>query len=381
MSARRVVFAVPGDPDTPTGGYGYDRRVADELRAAGWAVVPLRLPEGFPFPDEAALAAAYDALAAQPERVPLLVDGLALGAMPAVGDAIGPMRPLVALVHHPLALESGLDPVRAAALRASERAALAAARGVVTTSRSTAGQLVADYGVPASRITVAPPGTDPVDALGADRAHDDDRCEDDARGGDVVRERIDRRDEANRPLRLLSVGTLVPRKGHDRLLDALAALRDRSWRLTIVGDATRDPATARALREQAHALGLADRVRFAGAVAPGELAAHYASADLFVLASRHEGFGMAYAEALAHGLPTVGTTAGAIAEAAPPDAARLVPPDDPDALRDALARLIDDADARRRLARAARRAAAGFVRWPQTAARVADALERAGAIR
>lgn len=383
MSPRRVVFAVPGDPDTATGGYGYDRRVAAELRATGWDVTPLRLADGFPFPADAALDDAYRALAAQPAGVPLLVDGLALGAMPRVGDAIGPARPLVALVHHPLALESGLDAARAAALHASERAALAAASAVVTTSRATAERLVADYGVPAARITVAPPGTDAVDVRGAAGARGSDHGGHDDGDGEVVREpeRIGPKDGATRPLRLLSVGTLVPRKGHDRLLDALGALRDLAWRLTVVGDDTRDPATAAALRERVRTLGLADRVTFTGAVDAATLAGHYARADLFVLASRHEGFGMAYAEALAHGLPTVGTTAGAIAEAAPPHAARLVPPDDPDALRTALDALMRDAGERRRLAQAARRAAAGFVRWPQTAARVAEALARAGGVR
>jgi glycosyltransferase involved in cell wall biosynthesis len=93
-----------------------------------------------------------------------------------------------------------------------------------------------------------------------------------------------------------------------------------------------------------------------------------------VLASRHEGYGMAYAEAVARGLPVVGTTAGAIAEAVPAGAGRLVPPDDVDALRAALRTFVVDAGARACHAAAARAAAATQVRWTQTAARVADAL-------
>ena len=91
------MLAVPGDPDTPTGGYGYDRRVAAGLRAAGWHVDWLRLPDGFPSPDARALGDAYAALAARPDGVPLLVDGLALGAMPEVGAAVGERRALVAI--------------------------------------------------------------------------------------------------------------------------------------------------------------------------------------------------------------------------------------------------------------------------------------------
>jgi glycosyltransferase involved in cell wall biosynthesis len=346
----RAVLAVPGDPDTPTGGYGYDRRVAAELVRAGWTLERLRLPDAFPAPDTRALDEAYAALAAQPEGVPLLVDGLALGAMPDVGAAIGTARPLVALVHHPLALETGLAAPRAAALRQTERRALACARRVVATSRATAATLAADYGVPASRIVVAPPGTDP-----APRSR--------GSGGDAVA--------------LLSVGTLVPRKGHDRLVDALAGLRDARWRLTIVGDDTRDPRTADALRARIAAAGLADRIALAGAVDGATLDALWAGADAFVLASRHEGYGMAYAEAIARGLPVVGTTAGAIPEAVPAGAGLLVPPDDPGALRAALRTMVENRDARARLAAAARVAAAAQPRWADTAARVADALEQA----
>lgn len=345
-----VVLAVPGDPDTPTGGYGYDRRVAAELVRAGWSVDRLRLPDAFPAPDAHALDAAYAALAAQPEGVPLLVDGLALGAMPYVGAAIGTARPLVALVHHPLALETGLAAPRAAVLRDTERRALAAARRVVATSRATAATLAADYGVPASRIVVAPPGTDPAPPSRG------------GGGGTVV---------------LLSVGTLVPRKGHDLLVDALAGLRDARWRLTIVGDDGRDPGTAGALRARIAEAGLADRIELAGAVDGTTLDALWAGADAFVLASRHEGYGMAYAEAIARGLPVLGTTAGAIPEAVPAGAGVLVPPDDVGALRAALRTLVDDRDARARLAAAARAAAGAQPRWADTAARVAGALRQA----
>lgn len=350
LPEAHAVFAVPGEPDTPSGGYGYDRRIAAELRAAGWDLQWLRLPDGFPDPSAAALSGAYARLARQQQDTAVMIDGLALGAMPDVGEVLGPRRPLVALVHHPLALETGLDPGRAAQLRASERAALAAARRVVATSRATALLLAAEYGVPASRITVAPPGTDPAAAATGS-------------GGPEVA--------------ILSVGTLVPRKGHDLLLAALSRLRALPWRLTVVGDETRDPATARALHESVRSAGLAGRVDFAGAVDAARLAALYAGADLFALASRHEGFGMAYAEALARGLPVVGTTAGGIPEAVPPGAGRLVPPDDVDALEEALRELLADRGARLRCADAALRAAAGLVRWTDTARQVAEALRGA----
>lgn len=350
MPERRAIFAVPGDPDTPTGGYGYDRRMASELRAAGWAIDVLRLPDGFPDPTPEALSQACALLRAQPEGVPLLVDGLALGAMPRIGSVLGPRRPLVALVHHPLAMETGLSQARATALRESERRALAAARRVVATSRATAAVLSAEYAVPTALITVVPPGTDPAArAVGSNGS----------------------------PLRLLSVGTLVRRKGHDVLLDALARLQALSWHLTIVGDATRDPDTADALRAAVRRLGLAQRVALAGAVDWDRLQTHYSGADLFVLASRHEGYGMAFTEALARGLPVVGTRAGAIGEAIPAGAALLVPPDDAAALAATLRALLTDPAARRDLADVAWRAAATLPRWPASAALLAQVLQAA----
>lgn len=341
------MFAVPGDPATSSGGYGYDRRVASELRRTGWDVHWLRLPDAFPTPDARALRQAYAALAVQPAGVPLLVDGLALGALPAAGAAAGEARPLVALIHHPLALESGLDAQQASRLRADERRALADVRRVITTSRATAALLCADYGVPPARIVVALPGTDPAPPSNGSG-----------------------RDETV----LLSVGMLVPRKGHDLLIDALAQLRHTRWRLTIVGDDTRHPATAQALRARIAAAGLDARIVLAGAVDATTLETLWSGADGFVLASRHEGFGMAYAEAVGRGLPVIGTTAGAIAEAVPQAAGILVPPEDVAALRAALEMLICDASARARYAAAARAAAAVQPRWPDTAARVADAL-------
>jgi len=347
LSESRAVFAIPGELGTATGGYAYDRRMFAELGAAGWRVEHLRLGDGFPDPDPATLAQAYALLAAQPAGVPLLVDGLALGAMPRIADVLESRQPLVALVHHPLALESGLAPARADALRESERAALAAARRVVVTSRATAALLAETYAVPAARIVVAAPGTDPASWS---------------------------RGSGDTGARLLSVGTLVPRKGHDLLLAALSALGAMPWQLTIVGDTERDPGTAGALRSAAAEAGLASRIVFAGAVDAARLATLYDEADLFVLASRYEGFGMAYAEAVARGLPVLGTSAGAVREAVPDGAGLLVPSDDLPSLTAALRHLLGDPAARRLLAAGARRAAATQTRWSDSAAQLAGAL-------
>jgi len=188
-------------------------------------------------------------------------------------------------------------------------------------------------------------------------------------------------DSADRGLSLLCVATLTPRKGHAVLIEALRALHDRAWTLHCVGSATRDVGAANALRSAIAEHGLGDRVRLHGEVPPGVLESMYAQADAFVLPSFFEGYGMVLAEALAHGLPIVSTTAGAIPDTVPREAGVLVPPGDADALRVALATMLDDPALRARLAAGARAAGAALPTWPQAVARFAAALESLGVAR
>jgi glycosyltransferase involved in cell wall biosynthesis len=346
----RVVFAVPGDLAAPTGGYAYDRRVIAGLRELGWQVDVLGLGDGFPHPSTETYAVASAKLLGLPEPHPVVIDGLAFGIMDDIAQSVARSRPLLALVHHPLALESGLSPRDAEALRASERKALAAAHAVIVTSPATARLLSEQFKVERPRITVAIPGNDPTPL-----AHG-------SRDGVV---------------RLLAVGSIVPRKGYDVLMQALAPLTDLSWHLTIAGARDRDGTTAQQLDAAIARLGLADRVTVAGSVSDAALSALYQGADLFVLASRFEGYGMAYTEAIAHGLPVVGTNAGAIAETVPKGAGILVPPDDVFALTEALRPLIADAAQRDVLAARARAAVRRLPTWRDTAQKFAQAIEAA----
>lgn len=345
---RRIAFAVPGSLATPTGGYAYDRRLIAELEKLGWQVDVVDLGDGFPWPSDETRARAWRRLSDVPPGRTIVIDGLAFGVLPEAVLQLRVENPLTALVHHPLALESGLSMQQANILRACERAALMAARLVIANSAETARHLTCDYDVAADRIVVARPGSDPVPM---------------AQGG---RDGI---------VRLLSVGAIVPRKGFDVLVAALAELADLPWRLAIVGDRSRDPATAARLDSDIARHGLGDQVDVLGAVPEGRLHELYASADLFVLASRFEGYGMAYSEALAHGLAVVGTNAGAIPDTVPAGAGVLVGPDDAGALARALRRLIENPAERQQLAVAARAAAARLPSWKDTAAIVARALE------
>jgi glycosyltransferase involved in cell wall biosynthesis len=168
---------------------------------------------------------------------------------------------------------------------------------------------------------------------------------------------------------------LVPRKGYDVLIAALAQITELPWRLLIVGDNARSPQTAAELTQQIARLHLVGRVSLSGAVSTEELAKLYACANVFALPSRFEGYGMAFAEAMAHGLPVIGTTAGAIPDTVPAGAGILVPPDDADALAAALRRLIASGEERAALAAGARAAAANLPTWKDSAGLFAQVLD------
>ena len=341
------VFLIPGDWDTPTGGYTYDRRIVLAWREAGHRVDVLRLDGAWPHPTEADRAAAAAALDRLPDGTRVVADGLAFGVL---GDVVAPHAhrlQWVALVHHPLHMESGLGADEQRYLREAESRALRAARGVIVTSPATARDVQA-LGMAAERIRVIEPGTDPVAQSLRASPH----------AG---------------PLRLLCVATLTPRKGHAVLLEALSGLTHLPWTLDGVGSDTRDPVTAQRLYALAEPLG--PRVVWHGELDAAALGARYAAADVLVLASLHEGFGMVVTEALAHGLPVVATRAGALADTVPADAGLLVPPGDAAALRKALAQVLTDHSLRERLAASARAAAARLPTWDVQARRFLIALQ------
>ncbi|WP_137391288.1 glycosyltransferase family 4 protein [Rhodoligotrophos defluvii] len=345
-----AVFALPAPIDTLTGGYGYARKVVELLPEHGVPAEYLELSEAFPHPTEAALSEASARLGAVPRDKVLLIDGLVFGALPDhMLKAL--QRPVIAIIHHPLGLEHGLSGDDAQRLLISERQALAMAAHVIVPSRTTSLTVQTLFGVPASRITIAPPGIDP-----APRAP-----------GPL---------EDHQPLKILSVGSLIPRKGFDILVDALALIADRSWEARIIGGAEHDPACANALRKQIAARGLEGRIALPGAFTPDRLATVYQQADMFVLPSRYEGYGMVFAEAMARGLPVIGASAGALPEVVPASAGLLVPKDDPYALAGAILRLIDDPGFRRRLADGAWNHAQQLPRWKDTAAIIAQVLKR-----
>jgi hypothetical protein len=337
---RKVTFAIPGDLATPTGGYGYAREVIAALQARGWTVEVIDLGEGFPRVDADRRAQAQRCLLDAAQDVPIVVDGLALGVLAEEAEAASKRHCLIGLVHHPLALETGLSSEMAAALRVSETQALAATRHIIATDHSTAAILSADYAVASGRISVAPPGTRRMSRPQT------------RQGGSV---------------RILAVGAITPRKGYDVLVRALADLRDLDWHLTLVGDRTRSREAAANLGRIIVQLGLDQHITCTGAVSGEQLHLLHENADLFVQSSWFEGYGMALADAVAYGLPVIATQTGAAPRIVAPNAGLLLAAGDQAALTNALRMLVGDADLRKRHAAAARAAAQNLPTWDDTA--------------
>lgn len=339
---------VPGALRRRTGGSLYDARMVAELRAQGWYVEVHELAGTFPGPDDDAEAALEAALAAVPDSSHILVDGLALGGHPQpVTRHAGRLR-ITALVHHPLADETGLDSAGRERLLASERAALAGCHDVITTSAATRTRLD-ELDLFQGPVAVAEPGTDPAP-----------RATGPAPGAAPS---------------LVCIASLTPRKGQDVLVAALARLPHQHWHCQLIGSTTANPAFAARVESAVVDAGLADRVTVAGECESAAIETALATASVFVLPSYYEGYGMVLTEALARGLPVVSTTGGAIPDTVPHPAAQLVPPGDAGALAAALDAWLGDPDARAEAARAAWAHAHQLSDWPTAARRLGAVLK------
>jgi glycosyltransferase involved in cell wall biosynthesis len=349
MTVHAVLPDGIDDPARPSGGNVYDRHVCDGLASLGWSVREHAVLGFWDQPDPTSFAA----LAAVVERIPddavVLLDGLIASTAPDVLVPQARRLRLVVLVHMPL----GHSPSDREAddARTREGAVLSAAAAVVTTSGWAQRRLLELYRLPADRMHVAAPA---VDAAGLSAGTAD--------GG-----------------ALLCVAAVTYTKGHDVLLDALASMRDLPWDCVCVGRLDRDPAFVKGLRRRLLDDGLADRVHLPGPRTGAALDRSYAAADLMVLASRSETYGMVVAEALARGVPVLATEVGGVTEALGHGAGHirpglLVAPDDPAALATALRAWLSDAELRRRLRRAARERRASLPRWPATASAIAAVL-------
>lgn len=353
MSDPLLHLVVPGPLDQRTGGYLYDARMVDELAARGRSIRVHEVEGRFPDVDARSLKELDRVLSDIDDGSVVVLDGLAMGAAPDVVRRHAGRLRSVGLVHHPLADETGLEPAARDRFEALEREALGQVRGVVVTSPYTARRL-GDFGIDPGRVRSVLPGTDP--ARPAEGSSD---------GGAP---------------RLVCVASVTPRKGHDVLVRALSKIDDLEWRCDCAGSLIRAPDFVERVRSAVERLRLVERMRFLGELDAASLDEVYRRATLFVLPSHYEGYGMAFAEALARGLPVVGTTGGAIPYTVPAETGVLVEPGDADALADALRTLLEDEDRRTAMADAARAHAEGLPGWDRQADELAQAVEELAAL-
>jgi len=351
---RPVRFVVPGPLDQLTGGYLFDRHLIEGMAREGRAVEVVSLPGRFALPDRhliegMAREAARAALeASRPEDI-VVIDGLALPAFEGSLAEHAARLTLIAMIHHPLSLETGLPPATVAELQALEGKLLRQCRGILCPSEESA-RAIMRLGQDPARIAISPPGT--------------------ARPARILPP------SDGPPIRFLTVATLIPRKGHLLLIEALAALKRADWRLLCIGSLERDPALVRTVRQAIRDHGLATRVTLAGEWPQSALDRAYAEAHAFVLPSFFEGYGMVFAEALAWHLPIIATSTGATPELVTPEAGLLVPPGDRDALEAGLRRFLDEPEWRRSLSSGAARQASRLQSWESAVRNWIEAMDR-----
>lgn len=345
----RIRFIIPGDINTPTGGYRYDRTILEEWRALNVAFDLVSLSGSYPKPSDDDKALAFSIVDECDDADITVIDGLAGGGFPELIEELSKSTPCVSLLHHPLSLENGISQADATFLEASERKGLAFTKAVITTSPATSKTVAELFAVDQSLIHTVEPG--------------------------VMRATpIEFRTKP--PLSILSVGSITQRKGHDVLINALAQIKDKPWQLTIVGPQNFDPAYFSLLTNLCQELGVFDRVTFLDGLSEDELSSRYAKADIFALASRYEGYGMAYAEAIVRGIPVIGTTAGAIPDTVPQEAGILVAADDVDGFSNALASLLNDQSLRQQKHLGALAVEPTFPSWSGSAKKFLEILEQ-----
>jgi glycosyltransferase involved in cell wall biosynthesis len=342
-----VTFFVPGSFPATTGAIVFDSMLAEHLRSQGHDVTTVPVAGAHPMPDAAARASAAELWRAHQPLSPadtVVIDGFCLYAFDGLDHHLSAAG-AIGMVHHPMSLEPQLPQAERDAFMAIEQRILPLLARIVVPSETIRTRLTAALALPPAMVEVVTPGIPDAPrsaGSGGHRSH------------------------------LLAIGSLIPRKGHETVLRALAGLADLDWTLTICGDGNIDPGHAAALGALVEALGLVDRVVFAGACSRVRLESLWQAADVFVSGSCFEGYGMAVAEAVRRGLPLAITNGAAAAEVIPLDGSVIVEPGDHVQLSKALRRLIFGAPLRQDLAEAAWQAGRVFPTWTDQAKRFAD---------
>ncbi len=311
----RVLFVIPGDINLPTGGYRYDREIINAWKTTGVDIKLISINGNYPFPSEAEKQDAIAQVDTFPKADIAVVDGLLGGISPGFLQKLCKIMPVVALIHHPLCLENGLDEATAQSLKQSEKQGLEFISNIITTSPTTSKTVAELFGFNTDKIHTVLPG---VDRSATSTGNDD------------------------RTINLLCVGSVIKRKGHKDLLLALSKLTHLDWRLDCIGSTNFDKILFDELQMIIKQEKLTGKIKFHGGVTEEALEKACSKTDVFVLPSLFEGYGMAYAEAIVRGIPVIGTIAGAIPETVPENCGILVKPSDVSSLANALETMISN---------------------------------------
>lgn len=344
----RILFIIPGDINLPTGGYRYDREIINAWKNSNIDVGLISIDGNYPFPGEVEKTRALDKIESFSKADIAVVDGLLGGATPEFMQKLSKIMPVAALIHHPLCLENGLDQKTAKALEDKERRGLAFTSCVITTSPTTSRTVAQLFDQDPSQIHTILPGV--------------------ARG-------MRSSGTESSSINLLCVGSVIERKGHKDLLHSLSKLKHLDWNLDCIGSTQFDRPLYNELSAFVEREALTKKVQFHGDVDEEVLEIAYSKADVFVLPSLFEGYGMSYAEAIVRGIPVIGTTAGAIPQTVPESCGILVEPSNISQLTNALESLITNNALRTKLREATIKAEPGFPTWQDSAAQFYEILK------
>lgn len=355
--SQPLTLIVAGDPDQRTGGYIYDAHIVAALRKRGLAINVVGLAGRFPDADDEAAQALASALSVLQDRSRVIIDGLAMGALPDVVADHAERLDITALLHHPLGDEQGLSELDQQRFHRCELLGLAHVNRVIVTSRFTERRVTAlaeQYALPfGAPISVVEPG--------------------------VERAPVSPAAQPNEPIRLLCVATLTPRKGQDILVQALADVERGHWRCDCFGGA-RDAAFTERVQTLIDNHQLGDWITLHGECDAATLEAAYQNAHALVLPSWYEGYGMVVTETLAHGLPVITTTGGALRDTLPKGAGISVAPGDVEALSRALAAFCQDEALRTELRAGAAAARDRLGDWQTAGKAFSQALQQSSTL-
>lgn len=354
----RVGLVIYGSLDFLSGGYLYDRKLVNHLTASGdevrvfslpWRLYPRLMMDNFS-------SLWLDRFSQEPVDV-MLQDELNHPSLFLLNRRLAPSvsYPIVSIVHH-LRCREQRPPLAQALYQLVESAYLRSVDAFVFNSRAT--QSAVESLIEGVRPSlVAHPGRDRL------------------LGPALDEKEITARVTGGGPLRLAFVGNLLKRKGLHKLLTALGLLKAEPWTLSVAGSLTMDPDYTARIGRKIGDLGLEERVQLLGAVSDHELTRLLKRSHVIAMPFSYEGFGIAYLEGMAHGLPALGCSTGGAGEIIHHGKnGFLFDPGDVRGVADSLCHLVRDKDELLRLSLAARRHFGTFPTWEKTTTRIRDFL-------